>query len=109
MPFGCNWIYYKICDGCGNCTECTFDIEVKDLTPPVAICQQRTVVSLTENGQATIPATVFDDHSLDNCEMGSFQARRMNPGPCGSTNAYTNTLTFCCSDIYPVQNTHYTA
>ena len=99
MPFGCNWIYYKICDGCGNCTECTFDIEVKDLTPPVAICQQRTVVSLTENGQATIPATVFDDHSLDNCEMGSFLARRMNPGPCGSTNAYTNTLTFCCADI----------
>ncbi|MEP7195682.1 MAG: T9SS type A sorting domain-containing protein [Saprospiraceae bacterium] len=98
MPFGCNWIYYRICDGCGNCTECTFDIEVKDLTPPVPICQQRTVVSLTENGQAIVPATVFDDHSFDNCEMGGFEIRRMFPGACGTT-VYSATQVFCCSDI----------
>ncbi len=99
MPYGCNWIYYKICDDCGNCTECSFDIEVKDLTPPVAVCQQRTVVALTENGQATVSANVFDDRSHDNCEMGSFMVRRMNPGPCGSNNNFSNTITFCCSDI----------
>ncbi|MBK6572142.1 MAG: hypothetical protein IPG21_06680 [Saprospiraceae bacterium] len=28
MPRGCNWIYYTICDACGNCTTCTFDIKV---------------------------------------------------------------------------------
>ncbi|MEO6190620.1 MAG: hypothetical protein ABIO44_09980, partial [Saprospiraceae bacterium] len=99
MPLGCNWIYYTICDNCGNCTSCTFDIEVKDLTPPTAICQQRTVVSLTENGEASVPATVFDDHSLDNCEMGSFLVRRMNPGPCGSINVFASTIKFCCTDI----------
>lgn len=98
MPYGCNWIYYKICDGCGNCTECTFDIEVKDLTPPVAVCQQRTVVALTDNGQAVVPAIVFDDHSHDNCELGSFLVRRMNPGACGTT-SFATTQTFCCADI----------
>lgn len=98
MPFGCNWIYYRICDDCGNCTDCTFDIEVKDLTPPVPICQQRTVVSLTENGQAIVPASVFNDRSFDNCEMGSFQVRRMNPGACG-TITFASSQTFCCVDI----------
>lgn len=98
MPYGCNWIYYRICDDCGNCTECTFDIEVKDLTPPVPVCQQRTVVALTDNGQATVPATIFDDRSFDNCQMGSFQVRRMNPGSCGST-TFSSTQTFCCADI----------
>ncbi|NOT38672.1 MAG: T9SS type A sorting domain-containing protein [Saprospiraceae bacterium] len=100
MPFGCNWIYYRICDDCGNCTDCTFDIEVKDLTPPTAVCQQRTVVALTENGKAVVPATIFDDRSLDNCEMGSFQVRRMNPGPCVSNSTiFASNIEFCCADI----------
>ncbi len=98
MPFGCNWIYYRICDDCGNCTECTFDIEVKDLTPPVPVCQQRTVVSLTGNGFAIVPAEVFDDKSFDNCELGTYEIRRMNFGPCGTT-TYASTQTFCCADV----------
>lgn len=100
MPLGCNWIYYTICDACGNCTPCTFDIFVEDKTPPVAVCQQKTVVSLTSNGWATIPASVFNGGSHDNCEMGSYKVRRMNPGPCGiSGTTFADSLAFCCADI----------
>ncbi len=98
MPIGCNWIYYTVTDGCGNSTVCQFDIVVKDLTPPVAVCQQKTVISLGSNGRATVPASVFDDHSHDNCGGVSFRVRRMNPGPCGTT-TFSDTQEFCCDDV----------
>ena len=100
MPLGCNWIYYTITDGCGNSTVCQFDIEVKDLTPPVAVCQQKTVISVGSTGKATVPASVFDDHSHDNCNGVNFLVRRMSPGACGTTN-FSATQEFCCADVNP--------
>ncbi|MBK8955829.1 MAG: hypothetical protein IPM34_09750 [Saprospiraceae bacterium] len=100
MPLGCNWIYYTITDGCGNSTVCQFDIEVVDLTPPVAVCHQKTVISLGSNGKATVPASVFDDHSHDNCAGVDFRVRRMNPGQCGTT-SFATTQEFCCNDVNP--------
>lgn len=103
MPLGCNWIYYRVCDGCGNCTEGSFDIKVEDKTPPNAVCQQKTVVALTTNGgsgsvRATVPASTFDQGSFDNCAMGKFRARRMNPSSCGNTN-FADSVSFCCEDV----------
>ena len=98
MPLGCNWIYYVITDGCGNSTVCQFDIVVVDQTPPVAVCQQKTVISVGSNGRATVPATVFDDRSHDNCGPVTFLVRRMNPGPCGTT-TFQATQEFCCDDV----------
>lgn len=98
MPLGCNWIYYRVTDGCGNSTVCQFDIEVKDLTPPVAVCHEKTVISLGSNGLANVPATVFNDHSHDNCGSVKFRVRRMNPGPCGTT-TFRTTQDFCCADV----------
>lgn len=98
MPIGCNWIYYTITDGCGNSTVCQFDIEVKDLTPPVAVCHEKTVIGLGSTGRATVPADVFDDHSHDNCNDVTFQVRRMNPGACGTT-TFRATQEFCCADV----------
>lgn len=100
LQLGCNWIYYTICDGCGNCTECTFDIQVVDRTPPVAVCQQQTVIGLTANGLATVSANVFNQGSNDNCGMGSFKIRRMSSGPCGvSGTTPADSIRFCCADI----------
>lgn len=97
---GCNWIFYNICDDCGNCTECSFDIRVVDRTPPVAVCQQKTVVGLTANGRATVAAHVFNQGSNDNCEMGYFKVRRMVPGPCGVFGTSpADSILFCCEDI----------
>jgi hypothetical protein len=98
MPLGCNWIYYTITDGCGNSTRCQFDIEVVDRTPPVAVCHEKTVISLGSTGKATVPASVFDDHSHDNCGVVSFKVRRMDTGPCGST-TFKDNAEFCCQDV----------
>ncbi|MBK9108191.1 MAG: hypothetical protein IPM92_07340 [Saprospiraceae bacterium] len=102
MPLGCNWIYYTITDGCGNYSVCQFDIEVVDNTPPVAVCHQKTVISLGSTGRATVPASVFDDHSHDNCDSVTFRVRRMNPGPCGTT-SFAATQEFCCNDVHPTR------
>lgn len=100
LQLGCNWIYYNICDECGNCQTCTFDILVEDQTPPVAVCQQKTVVSLTSDGLANVAATVFNQGSNDNCEMGDFKIRRMNPGSCPRPSLTRgDSIQFCCSDI----------
>jgi len=98
MPLGCNWIYYVITDGCGNSTACQFDIVVTDHTPPVAVCQQKTVISLGSNGKAIVPAAVFNDRSHDNCGPVHFEVRRMDPGPCGTTTFKTE-QEFCCADV----------
>ncbi len=98
MPLGCNWIYYIITDGCGNTSRCQFDYEVKDLTPPVAVCHQKTVVSIGTNTSARIPASVLSDRSHDNCGVVSFKAARMFRSSCGTTQ-FRDSVEFCCDDV----------
>lgn len=84
LPIGCNTITYTAYDGCKNQSTFTFTVEVKDNTPPVAICDQNTVVGLTTNGQAWVPATSFDEGSYDDCALEMMLVSRMFPGclPC---------------------------
>ena len=99
LPFGCNWFYYTITDACGNETECTFDIFVADQTPPVAVCDRHTVVSLTADGTAELRATSLDNGSLDNCDIDTMLARRMDGNPCGGTIELSDRVVFCCEDL----------
>lgn len=100
LPHGCNWFYYTFTDECGNQTECTFDIFVKDDVPPVAVCDEHTVTSLGIDGIAKVYATSLDDGSWDNCEVDRMLARRMDFGnPCGNNNdTYREYVEFCCND-----------
>lgn len=100
LPIGCNWFYYTFTDECGNSTECTFDIFVEDDTPPVAVCDEHTIVSLGIDGIAKVYATSLDDGSWDNCEIDRMMARRMDAGqPCGNNhNTYREYVEFCCAD-----------
>lgn len=72
MPLGWQeaWIIAEDC--CGNVTEKKIIIDVIDNTSPTAVCEKRTVVSITGNlspGQNTakVYAETFDDGSHDNC------------------------------------------
>ncbi|HRH99770.1 MAG TPA: T9SS type A sorting domain-containing protein [Saprospiraceae bacterium] len=97
---GCQWLVYTITDGCGNSTKCSFDFFVVDNTPPVAVCHQKTVVSLGSNGQATVPASVFSDVSHDNCNTVYYRARRETSGNCsGATTTFGDNVVFCCGDV----------
>ena len=103
MQPGCNWIYYTFTDGCGNVAECTYDIYVEDDIRPTAVCHEHTVITLTSDGKAIVPATVFDDGSHDNCMLDRYLVRRMSGTACrglrlpGNTNR--DSIEFCCADI----------
>ncbi len=81
LPVGTNVITYTAYDACYNSTQCTMTIVVHDGTPPVAVCDEHTVVSLTIgglNGLTKVPADVFDDGSYDACGPVTFLAYRMD-------------------------------
>lgn len=78
LPMGMHSVTYEAMDHCGNTSHCVIDIDVLDGVAPTAICDEITQVSLTSNGQASIPATTFNDGSFDECCEVSFAARRMD-------------------------------
>ena len=105
MPLGRTWVRFYLKDGCGNETITTTEIDVIDKTPPVAVCDEYTVVTLSNNGFARVFANTFDDGSHDNCTPVGFQVSRMNAG-CGDRdeNPVSQTLPgryvqFCCDDL----------
>ena len=105
LPLGCSWIKYTLKDPCGNTTEAFTEIRVVDKTPPVAVCDQFTVVTLNANGWAHVFAESFDDGSHDNCTPVSFRVRRRTAG-CNSNGASSESsnpwgpfIQMCCEDI----------
>lgn len=81
LPVGENIITYTAYDQCYNSSQCTMTITIADLTPPVPVCDEHTVVSLTLggiNGLTKVDASVFDDGSYDACGPVTFLARRMD-------------------------------
>lgn len=103
LPVGLSWVLFIGTDGCGNSDTCATEVFVEEKTRPIAVCDLETVVTLTDEGSAKVYAITFDDGSHDNCEMGYFQVRRMNPGNCPDPikddSLYGDFVEFCCSDI----------
>ncbi|MEZ4921257.1 MAG: HYR domain-containing protein [Saprospiraceae bacterium] len=99
LPLGDNEVTYYVTDDCGNQSICTFIVTVEDLTPPAAICDEHTQVSLGITGEIYVNASTFDDGSYDNCSPVYFKARRMVQNPCDSVDVFDDKIKFCCSDI----------
>lgn len=102
LPLGLSWVIFHVTDECGNFTDCATEVLVEDKVPPIAVCDQKTVVTLTIDGTAKIAAITFDDGSLDNCGILNFEARRMDNGfPCNTLNGdqFGPYVFFCCDDI----------
>lgn len=77
IPVGCHEVTYIAYDRCHNSSSCTVSVTVEDNTPPTSICDEFTTIGLTIDGQAWVPAIVFDDGSYDECEFGKMLVRRM--------------------------------
>lgn len=80
LPVGENIITYTAYDDCLNSTECFFTVTVQDLTAPVPVCDEHTIISLTgyeEGGLTLVPAHVLDDGSYDECGPVTFEVIRM--------------------------------
>ncbi|MBK9335074.1 MAG: HYR domain-containing protein [Lewinellaceae bacterium] len=95
LPVGTHHVYYRVDDACGNTATCSFRLSVRDYTPPVAVGRQLTVISLSSDdlndcyepdpakgqfaGVVTVPATVFDEGSYDNCNFIKMTVQRRQP------------------------------
>jgi len=112
LPVGCVWIKYTLYDQCGNQGECFTEIIIRDNIPPFPVCDQFTVVTLTNNGWAQAFAGSFDDGSHDNCTDVRFYVRRMEdncddpdiPEPpiaviLPDGREFHDYEKFCCSDV----------
>ncbi len=103
LPLGRTWLRYTVTDECGNSTDCFTEVDVVDKTPPTAICEGSTVISLDDSGFAELFAESLDDHSNDNCTIDRFEVRRKTttcPGYATDLN-FGPKVNFCCSDITP--------
>ncbi len=83
LPVGTHTVTWTAQDACGNGSTCTYHITVVDDVPPVPVCDEHTVLTLTTDnglneGLTKIYATTFDDGSYDNCGPVTFLARRMD-------------------------------
>jgi hypothetical protein len=89
-------IRYTATDACGNQSTCTRKFFIKDLTPPVAVCDLNTKVALTSDGKAFLPAIDIDDNSLDNCclDINRFEIKRA----ADSDANYVKVLELNCTD-----------
>jgi hypothetical protein len=106
LPISGNFFHevtYTVTDDCGNTATCSFRLTVRDLTPPVAACDEYTVVAIglddpydcygpagfQDNppalgdcegaGVTWVKAKTFDDGSYDNCANVKFTVQRMGP------------------------------
>ncbi len=93
LPMGTNSVVFTVYDDCYNSSTCSTMVEIVDNTPPIAICDQYTVASLTSDGTAYIRATSFDDGSYDDCKLHCSLVRRMDTGDCAC-----NVMEYCNLD-----------
>ena len=93
VPVGEHTITYVATDACGNINTCPVTLTIEDNTPPVAICDEHTTISLSADGTAIVAPEVFDDGSSDNCGVDHFEVRRMN-----EVN-FNTFVSFNCSDV----------
>ncbi len=102
LPLGQNMIGFHVSDDCGNISHCFSQIIVEDQVPPIAICDEKTVVALTQDGTGRLEATSLDDGSIDNCMIDHLEVLRMDYGgscnfyDAGQWKPYTD---FCCLDV----------
>ncbi len=102
LPLGKTWIKYVITDECGNIKECITSITVVDNTPPTAICEDQTVVSIDDTGWGELFAQSLDDHSVDNCgQIVKYEVRRKTTTCAGyaSDLNFGPKVRFCCADV----------
>ncbi len=89
-------IFYIAKDNCGNGIAYERKLFIEDKTPPVAVCDLNTKVSLGIDGTATVNAKTFDNGSKDNCclDINRFEIKRSSE----NDSEYKANITFSCAD-----------
>ncbi len=66
-PLGVHFVTFTAADGCGNSTQQTLRITVKDLTPPKAVCLPGISANIQASGSVTLDPQNFDGGCSDLC------------------------------------------
>ncbi len=77
FPVGANTVTFRATDASGNFTDCTFQINVHDNTPPTATCSNITTY-VDASGNATIDLLNLGIASSDNCACIAFREYDLN-------------------------------
>ena len=95
VPVGTHNITYSAIDACGNTSSATLQVTVVDVVPPIPICEDRTIISITSDGASSAFVQSFDNGTFDNCCLETVLIRRMDtPDLPFGTN-----VAFSCADI----------
>ena len=70
-------IEYILTDPCGNESRDSLNLTISDTEPPVAVCDEFTIISVGGNGNSLVKAETFDNLSVDNCGIASFKVRKI--------------------------------
>ena len=99
LGVGTHTITYTALDNCLNKGEMSYSVTIRDLTDPVAICDQFATVSLREDGQTFVTAQAINDGSFDACGDVTLQIRRLtDPCDLGQDEGWYERIDFCCAD-----------
>ncbi|MBK7937141.1 MAG: HYR domain-containing protein [Lewinellaceae bacterium] len=121
LPQGTHTVVYQAEDDCGNTSTCTFRINVRDFVPPVAACDEFTIVSIGLDdpfdcyepadgcdgaGVTWVKASTFDDGSYDNCNNIKLTIKRLPDMVTGSYSQCIQDLNSInghpdCDDFFP--------
>jgi|GEM_PF-670197 len=114
------WIQYILEDGCGNSVSfpvadsanqvstCFLEVDIIDTTPPVAVCDEFTAVTLSADGWGRVYGESLDDGSYDYCSDVTFQVRRLEVTDCTDQSLaldghndleYNDFVQLCCADL----------
>ncbi|MEM6320708.1 MAG: T9SS type A sorting domain-containing protein [Bacteroidota bacterium] len=99
VPFGQQLVIYTATDDCGNMTQDTVMINIRDNIAPTVICKENLVVALTQNGTAQVLAQAFDNGTYDNCSLDSIRVRRMDSCGVVMNLPYARSINFECCDV----------
>ncbi len=125
LPKGAHTVDYYVEDDCGNTASCSFQLTVNDYTPPIAVCDEMTVVAIglddpadcygpagPDNfppalddcqfaGVTWVKASAFDNGSYDGCDSVKLTIRRTPPfSACtNGLNPYNGEAP--CDDFFP--------
>ena len=99
LPVDTHTLFVQAIDNCHNVSRDTFVVILTDQSPPLTLCLANTIVSLNNNGEASIEAKVFDEGSKDACSNIILTARRMTSSCINDSLIHGPRVDFCCDDI----------
>ena len=98
IPLGTQTVTYSATDQCDNTSTCSITVDINDNTPPIPVCDQNTVVALSDAGGGTtlVCQQTFDDGSYDNCGIVVREIKRMDSPPSVS---FDDCVLLSCEDV----------